>query len=188
MIGLHMDIYRTTNIPKYRSFQYRLLQRGLVTNVQLAKWGIKNSPMCHFCGICQETIIHLLWECEEVKKLWKKVEGYIVHRFHVHPCMTARNILFNSIVNKSRNVVNFICLIVKQFIYKQKCLNEQLHFPLVKDVIKSTENIEKYIAIKNGKLSLHQRKWEYRKETGNTNRNVNGNDINNFVYQYLNDM
>ena len=32
---LHMDLYKVTNVAKLRSFQYRLLQRGLVTNVHL---------------------------------------------------------------------------------------------------------------------------------------------------------
>ena len=31
------DIYKTTNISKYRSFQYRLLHRALITNIQLCK-------------------------------------------------------------------------------------------------------------------------------------------------------
>ena len=35
----HMDIYRITNVTKFRSFQYRLLQRGVITNVHLQKWG-----------------------------------------------------------------------------------------------------------------------------------------------------
>ena len=38
------NINRTTNITKLRSFQYRLLQRGLVTNIHLHKWKIKDSP------------------------------------------------------------------------------------------------------------------------------------------------
>ena len=44
----HMNIYRGTNVAKLRSFQYRLLQRGLVTNVQLSKWGIKSNCLCYF--------------------------------------------------------------------------------------------------------------------------------------------
>ena len=32
------DLYITTNITKYRSFQYRLLHRAIITNVQLYKW------------------------------------------------------------------------------------------------------------------------------------------------------
>ena len=37
---LHLNIYKVTNVTKYRSFQYRLLQRGLVANIQLQKWGL----------------------------------------------------------------------------------------------------------------------------------------------------
>ena len=32
-----LDIYRTSNVAKLRSFQYRLLHRALITNVQLYK-------------------------------------------------------------------------------------------------------------------------------------------------------
>ena len=37
------DIYRCTNIAKYRSFQYRLLHRGIITNIHLKHWGLKDS-------------------------------------------------------------------------------------------------------------------------------------------------
>ena len=47
---MHKEIYGLTNVAKYRSFQYRLLQRSLVTNVLLYKWGIKVSDSCSFCG------------------------------------------------------------------------------------------------------------------------------------------
>ena len=59
----HRDIFRVTNVAKYRSFQYRLLQRGLVTNILLEKWGIVSSSMCSFCrkmpklcAICSGTV------------------------------------------------------------------------------------------------------------------------------------
>ena len=55
----HKDIYRVTNIAKYRSFQYRLLQRAIVTNIQLFKWKVISSKDCSFCGIYEETILHL---------------------------------------------------------------------------------------------------------------------------------
>ena len=29
------DLYKVSNVPKYRSFQYRLLQRAIVTNIHL---------------------------------------------------------------------------------------------------------------------------------------------------------
>ena len=43
------DTYAVTNIAKFRSFQYRLLLRGLVTNIQLKYWKIQESDSCSFC-------------------------------------------------------------------------------------------------------------------------------------------
>ena len=63
---LHLDVYVVTNITKFRSFQYRLLQRGLVTNLQLAKWGIVSSELCSFCHQSVETLVHLFCDCFEV--------------------------------------------------------------------------------------------------------------------------
>ena len=40
------DIYKLTNITKYRSFQYRLLTRAITMNIHLHKWGMLDSPNC----------------------------------------------------------------------------------------------------------------------------------------------
>ena len=52
---LHTEVYKLTNIAKYRSFQYRLLQRSIVTNIQLRKWNIIPDDICSFCKEQQET-------------------------------------------------------------------------------------------------------------------------------------
>ena len=51
----HTEIFKITNTSKYRSFQYRLLQRGLTTNVQLYKWGI--TPSVHTASK-KEKVLH----------------------------------------------------------------------------------------------------------------------------------
>ena len=71
------NMYITTNTNKYRSFQYRLLNRGIVTNVKLHQWNILESPMCTLCDKYPKSIVHLLWQCNIVKDLWKCVENYI---------------------------------------------------------------------------------------------------------------
>ena len=58
---LFAQIYVTTNFTKYRSFQYRLVHRAIVTNMHLYRWGIKTSNMCHFCGLSKETLTHLFF-------------------------------------------------------------------------------------------------------------------------------
>ena len=51
------NIKYSTGVMKLRSFQYRLLCRGIVTNVHLKRWGIKNSDMCTFAMSCLSHIL-----------------------------------------------------------------------------------------------------------------------------------
>ena len=43
---LHSNIYRITNVAKYRSFQYKLLQRATITNIHLKEWNMLESELC----------------------------------------------------------------------------------------------------------------------------------------------
>ena len=64
------SIYRVTNVPKYRAFQYRLLQRAVTINVQLYQWGTWPNSPCTFCGEEPETIIHVFFECTYALMEW----------------------------------------------------------------------------------------------------------------------
>ena len=75
------NVRRTTIIPKYRSFMYRLLQRAVVTNIHLKHWKIKDSDLCSFCGEKRETYLHLFWECQVVQNLWKEIHEYCQNNF-----------------------------------------------------------------------------------------------------------
>ena len=161
----HKYIYRTTNTPKYRSFQYRLLQRGLVTNIQLEKWNIMASNLCSFCHQEKESVSHMLWSCPVVRDLWEGVQEFIQNRFGpVQLNMTIENVLVNKIYRKMGHAINFICLIVKQFIYSQRCLKKELLLPVLLAKIRQVESIEKYIAVKNSKLTVHHSKWQTQSE------------------------
>ena len=64
------EVYVVTNVPKYRSFQYRLLNRAIITNAHLYRWGKIVDNKCSFCGQDKETYSHIFVMCDEVKKLW----------------------------------------------------------------------------------------------------------------------
>ena len=157
----HLSIFKLTNVTKYRSFQYRLMQRGIVTNVHLKKWKIKECEMCSFCGLEKETLCHLFANCREVVDMWGSFIEYVKQKFNVTELvMTEKNILLNQVVQQTKyHVVNFLCLVVKQYIYSQRCFNEKLNWQHAKAAINRIENIEKYIAIKNNKVEVHNRKW-----------------------------
>ena len=70
-------MYNTTISTKLRSFQYRLMLGALVTNVQLKIYKIKDNDLCSFCKSEQETVLHLLFLCREVKIIWYECKRII---------------------------------------------------------------------------------------------------------------
>ena len=52
---------------KLQSFQYRLLSKKLVTNVQRHRWDKNISELCSFCTTKKETILHIMGECDSCK-------------------------------------------------------------------------------------------------------------------------
>ena len=175
----YQEIYRVTNVPKYRSFQYRLLQRALVTNIQLEKWNILPSNQCTFCGKELETVIHVLWYCPEVRPIWTRLKEYLESRFNiVITYWSLQAMILNKFVTPKYHAINFICLVAKQFIYSQKCLRKMPHFNELQRLIKSIENVEKYIATKNQKIQMHVRKWSLTSQRAQ-------DDVQEYVTQYL---
>ena len=172
---LHFDVFRVTNVTKYRSFQYRLLQRGLVTNIQLMKWRILPSDSCTFCSVERETISHLLFHCCKTQQLWTQVNQYLSKHFECDLKFDVIAVLSNRMVEHKNHVVNFLCLVTKQYIYRQRCFKKELSFVQLEKIIKRIECIEKYIAIKNGKFQLHLRKWKC----------MDRNECTNYILDYV---
>ena len=182
---LHMDIYVATNVTKYRSFQYRLLQRGLITNIQLSEWKIISSKMCTFCKMEEETILHLFFYCEDVQELWRSVIEYVIKSFGVNReeiKFEPKTVIMNQLVKGRKNIVNFICLLTKQFIYRQRCGQKEIRFYPLLEHFKLIERTEKYIAVKNKKVKQHEYKW------GMKSRDMGGQTAQNFVQEYVDQM
>ena len=72
-----LSLYKVTSSTKLRSFQYRMLQSGLVTNKQLYKWKILDNPLCSFCKNETENISHLFIKCDIVGRLWADFKNWI---------------------------------------------------------------------------------------------------------------
>ena len=54
-------------------------------------------------------------------------------------------VISNKLVKSAGDVKNFICLAVKQYIYKQRCLKKSLNVNKLKIFIYNIQNIERYI-------------------------------------------
>ena len=64
-------IYMLPRLATYntymRSFQYKLLSNVLFLNKKLHIFRIKSSPLCFFCNLCDETPLHIFYECDSIK-------------------------------------------------------------------------------------------------------------------------
>ena len=174
------SIDSVTIIPKLQSFQYKLVQRALVTNIQLAKWRIKDSALCSFCGEQEETIEHMFIYCTHVKELWLRIEPWMSGRFGENPAINfeVATVLFNNLVPDWGHAKNFICLLVKYYVYRQRCLKEAISFSGLQQYITRIEQYEKFYATVNNKLHKHYKKWCIDSEQGTP--------IEQFVVQYIN--
>ena len=151
-------IYVITNVNKYRSFQFRLLHRGLLTNVILYKWNIVESPMCTYCQKEPETILHLFTGCSIIKGMWLEIKYFMNENYAVKmSSLEPLSIIFNKV--SANMLANFVCLLFKQYIYRQRCLQKDLSLHEFKSMVHKTENLEKYIAIKRNKINKHNNKW-----------------------------
>ena len=183
------DVYRVTNIVKYCSFQYTLLQRALTTNIQLCRYGIVSSELCYYCETEKETALHLLIQCRVVGEFWIKVENFMLD-FGDEPIhFNIDTVLCNRLVDDSRHIKNFLCLVAKQFIYRCKCQKKKLCIFAFKRLVFKLKASEKYIAITNGKLRKYCKKWnEEYPEVQDSNVAADNNMTDNFVQEYINDI
>ena len=148
-------------VSKHRSFQYKLLHRAIVTNIQLERWKIKDSKMCTFCGEQEETIKHLMYTCRYVILIWDGVVEYINNTGgHVNrELVTYRSIVLNSVHPNPSSMINGVCNITKQYIYRKRCAQSTPSVQELKQNIRQMRNIEKYYAVKNNNLTTYAKRW-----------------------------
>jgi hypothetical protein len=82
---------------------------------------IKDSNLCTFCNLHEETIEHVLWACPQVNDLWHNLEICLWPYINIAPVLNQKNILLGIYNYENCTLLNFICLIVKLYIYVQKC-------------------------------------------------------------------
>ena len=173
-------VYVTTNVPKLRSFQFRLLHRAIIVNKHLHLWKRRPDDKCSFCDGDVETIQHLLFDCPQVQDIWKRVLVFMEeYNTGLATKFSRDSVFFNQIVDRDSHCINLLCLITKQYIYRTRCESKELNFQTLKQIFLSTERIEKYVACKNGHLIKHCTKWGRPQEE---------TSVQEYVAQYVTDI
>ena len=156
------DIYKITNITKYRDFQFRLLNKCIHANDRLYYWKITQSQECDWCNE-KQTTEHMLFECRKLYSFWKEI------RFFITQCMyypeeesfdfSTKALFLNCVVKKPMDAGNLLVLCAKQYIYYCKCASERVSFDKFIHNYRNLYQIEKYNAIMCNSIDKHNRKW-----------------------------
>ena len=152
------NIYKVTNVTKYRDFQYRLLHNKIFCNNILIHWKKVDSAVCNLCTKEKQDILHLIVHCTRVQPLWKWLQKQF-EKVQIVTKFSEYSIMFNLVHEQPQHICNFIALITKQYIFRCKCLNEKPNIHELNIEIDNMYEIELYNARKNNMVSKHVKKW-----------------------------
>lgn len=154
-------LWKITNNGKLRSFQYRIFNHAIVTNVQLKYWRIKQTDLCTFCNSSKETILHLLYRCNRVIPLWNIVRDWCNRIEPGNVTFTDETIIFNTVSKNPNSVVNILVLITKYYIYRTRCIDGNLNALQLKEFVLFHNKMEYMGACAKNKAQKSKDKWEF---------------------------
>ena len=119
-----------------------------------------DSPLCDFCEEELETIEHLFFHCPKVCMFWDDLK-VLLNSLNITVSFDIKDVLFGILdTDNISNLVNYILLESKYFIYHCKLNKGFLCIRLLVDKFKKTFQTERFIAKKNNKIRLHDKKWK----------------------------
>ena len=146
---------------KTRIFQYKLLNRIIYTNTTLYKMKLVGSPLCTFCKTQEESLEYLFCRCNFAIAFWRSVVLWIRTLYIDIDFLKDSDIIFGLTQKRPHwSLLNHIIITGKQIIYQNRL---ELSLPLlfhVTNKLKYIECIERTIAKKNNKLTIHSEKWK----------------------------
>lgn len=102
-----------------------------------------HNPLCIFCQQTEETVLHIIYECEHVDRLWSRIEKRVFLKTSLYINFSEREILFCK-RGKQYQAQNTVKLIFKYYIYKQRVKGNMLYIESVKKYIKNYYKSERF--------------------------------------------
>ena len=143
---------------KYKDFQYHLLLCKIVTNCDLFKWKIMDSDKCTFCKMEPENIIHLFVTCPKTNIGYQLINKWL-EKLQLPRCQSPTRFMVNNIVGNPKHVINYVAIIIKQYIYRCRCLKENVHKTGMMQAIRAVHDIEFFNSKHLNRLSQHKKYW-----------------------------
>ena len=141
-------------------FQDKILNNILYLNKQLFIFNKKDTKLCSYCKLQDETINHIFAECKFAIKLWSDLRHYCQSSFVV-PILNPQSAIFGFFETDPDLVIllNHILLLYKYYIYSSRD-SSKLSFKALLKNIKKVFVLEKKISSGNErKTEAFIKKW-----------------------------
>ena len=120
-----------------------------------------DSPLCTFCQTSEESLEHLFSHCNFSLAFWRSVLFWL-KSLHINIDFLDNHDIILGLTEKIINwaLLNHITIIGKQIIYYNRQKNSLPSLSQVIAKLKCNESIERSIALKNNRISIHNEKWK----------------------------
>ena len=130
----------------------------LVTNVDLYQWQVKENTSCTFCQQTEESIVHVLFECENSKIIWNAIQK-ICEENNIKYNDNLEDKILYEVVENTNSIIDLVCVMTKQLIYYWKCQGKMPSLILWKRELILLYDVELYNARNLGILKKFKNKW-----------------------------
>lgn len=129
-------IHRRSGLEsKFQWFQIRIIQNILGTNKRMnVVWPAEfPTPLCTFCDLEPESILHLFNECPCVAEVWRKLQLWLREKIDESLVLTRLMKLFGATFEEATHPLNVCLLVSRFFIWYCRCAKTEPSFqPLLK--------------------------------------------------------
>ena len=158
--NIYQNCFKTVEDKDLKWFQYRILNRILGTNEYLVKLKYKENPKCNFCKSETENIVHLLFDCHIVKKIWTELNKILQLNLHPDFNFSLPDIILGIICSTHNKIsINIIILLAKFYIFKTSRANGQLSQQAFGNFLKEFYINQEFAAKLKDRHSLFIKSW-----------------------------
>ena len=165
---IYLMPYQVTKSTKLQSLQFRILNRYFPTKRFLFIRNVVDDPFCDNCGEV-ETIHHCFFECSEIRTFWEELTRMLNSRLPLGKriILTRRKVIFGGM--KFTKVINFIVLLAKQFISRQRAQERTVNIRLFRSCVRKACNMDRIAAMQNRDMERLERWSDFVDDAGQCN-------------------
>ena len=156
LLGYNLVIKELKEVA-LKDFQFKITNKILVTKSFLHRIRKIDENQCSYCASQSETIVYLFTECEKVTRIWQQLRTWMYLRTNLNFDIDCKPTIF-SCQNKNK-LLSYISVLAKQYIYKNKFVNNELNLDVFISLMKKKFQCEKYIAFINNNMGKFFSKW-----------------------------